>query len=346
MIGVADRRSPSSTSRSTTPSTSTGRCARSPRPPRPARPRTSSRASPSASSARSMPVIAISIAILTSYKIGAAALPGGGLFGTAVATMGMLGTAAYILAMDTFGPITDNAGGIVEMSQQPEEIRKKTDRLDAVGNTTKALTKGYAIGSAALAAFLLFSAYLDELKNYGARARPRSTSPSPRSSSAACSARCSSSSSPASPSRRSAGRPTSSSRTSGRSSRRSPGIMQGTEKPDYGRTVDIVTRGRARQMVAARPRRGRHADRRRAVFKQLRRRGRSRGGPPDGRHDRRHPHGDVPEQRRRRLGQRQEVHRDRAPYGGQGLARRTRPRSWATPSAIRSRTPRDRRCTC
>jgi K(+)-stimulated pyrophosphate-energized sodium pump len=115
------------------------------------------------------PVAVISAAILGSYYLGKFGLPSiseqaAGLYGTAIATMGMLSTCAYILAMDTFGPITDNAGGIIEMSQQPEEIRRRTDRLDAVGNTTKALTKGYAIGSAALAAFLLFSAYIDEVK--------------------------------------------------------------------------------------------------------------------------------------------------------------------------------------
>ena len=117
-----------------------------------------------------LPVIAVSIALVSSYMLGDSAVPHGGLFGTAVATMGMLGTAGYILAMDTFGPITDNAGGIVEMSDQPEEVRKRTDRLDSCGNTTKALTKGYAVGSAALAAFLLFSAYIDEVHHYAGKA--------------------------------------------------------------------------------------------------------------------------------------------------------------------------------
>ncbi|HOL34795.1 MAG TPA: sodium-translocating pyrophosphatase, partial [bacterium] len=111
-----------------------------------------------------IPVVVISIALLLAYFLGqATGLPHGGLYGTAVATMGMLATCAYILAMDTFGPITDNAGGIVEMSGASENIRKRTDRLDAIGNTTKALTKGYAVGSAALAAFLLFSAYLTDV---------------------------------------------------------------------------------------------------------------------------------------------------------------------------------------
>ncbi len=120
-----------------------------------------------------LPVLAIAASLGAAYALGSSANIGGthgvintgGVYGTAVATVGMLMSVGYILAMDSFGPITDNAGGIVEMSDAPESVREVTDALDSVGNTTKALTKGYGIGSASLAAFLLIFAYLDVLAN-------------------------------------------------------------------------------------------------------------------------------------------------------------------------------------
>jgi K(+)-stimulated pyrophosphate-energized sodium pump len=200
-----------------------------------------------------LPVLVISAALLSSYWFGQMALPGidpisAGLYGTAIATMGMLAPCAYILAMDTFGPITDNAGGIIEMSRQPEEIRQRTDRLDSVGNTTKALTKGYAIGSAALAAFLLFSAYLDEIRKITGQHMAvdltkvqvfvggllGATLVFVFSALAI--------------------------KAVGRAAqvvigevrrqfRENPGIMAGTSKPDYARCVDIVTAGALKQMI-------------------------------------------------------------------------------------------------
>ncbi|MDO9035394.1 MAG: sodium-translocating pyrophosphatase, partial [Methanoregula sp.] len=113
-----------------------------------------------------VPAIMIGASLLLSYWFGSqSGFPFGGLFGTAAATIGMLMVCAYVLAMDSFGPIADNAGGIVEMSQAPESVRKRMDRLDSAGNTTKALTKGYAIGSAALAVFLLFNAYMVDISH-------------------------------------------------------------------------------------------------------------------------------------------------------------------------------------
>jgi K(+)-stimulated pyrophosphate-energized sodium pump len=196
-----------------------------------------------------IPVVVISAAIIASYYLGnLSGVQHAGLFGTAVATMGMLGTAAYILAMDTFGPITDNAGGIIEMSGQPEEVRRKTDRLDAVGNTTKALTKGYAIGSAALAAFLLFSAYLDEVAHYGAKLESVNIAKPEVFVGGLLGAMLVFLFSALAI------------RAVGIAAyyviqdvrdqfRENAGILQGTVKPNYGRTVDIVTVAALKQMI-------------------------------------------------------------------------------------------------
>jgi len=197
-----------------------------------------------------LPIIVIVIAIISSYAVGqASGLNNAGLFGTAVATLGMLGTAGYVLAMDTFGPIADNAGGIVEMTPGlSDEVRERTDKLDSVGNTTKALTKGYAVGSAALAAFLLFAAYIDELKHYGLEltsinlAKPEVfvggllaamlvflfTSLAMRA----------------------VGKTAQVVIEDVRDQfKNDEGILKGTSKPDYGRTVDIVTKSALREMV-------------------------------------------------------------------------------------------------
>src|SRR5216117_1160910 len=191
-----------------------------------------------------LPIIVVSGALLVSYWLGqTTGISGGGLYGTAIATMGMLSTAAYILAMDTFGPIVDNGAGIIEMSGMSEAARKNMDKLDAAGNTTKALTKGYAVGSAALAAFLLFNAFLTEAQVKAVDLAHPETFIGAFMGAAlvflftAFAIRA-------------VGRAAWSIIKDVRDQfRENPSIMAGTVKPDYGRTVDICTRSALREMV-------------------------------------------------------------------------------------------------
>jgi K(+)-stimulated pyrophosphate-energized sodium pump len=202
--------------------------------------------------ATALPALVIVVGLLISFGLD-------GVYGVGIAVMAMLSLAGIVVAIDSFGPITDNAGGIAEMADMPEDVRNVTDPLDAVGNTTKAVTKGYAIGSAALAALVLFASFLQQLTNHRCGANETTQCIEGVRNLFAVG-------NPyvlaglfiggllpylfASLSMEAVGR------AAGavvedvrRQFRENPGIMAGTARPNYGTTVDIVTRAALREMI-------------------------------------------------------------------------------------------------